>query len=156
MNHRWTFDVTSRHRTLLLLSIIHPDFKDGRALVAQQGDRAGGGVQLVNAAAAVLVPEQEVFIVAQAEGVVQLLIFVHRLVMSEKQPKQQIYFYKRTQTVYCVVFFSFFFSRSLPQSTLIIHSKNKKNDLLLFPSTTYLRTVCYKSIRYFGQHPPLL
>lgn len=67
--------------TLLLLSVVHADFKNGRPLVAQQSGNAGGGVQLVNAATAILVPEQEVFIVAQTKGVVQFLTFVHRLVM---------------------------------------------------------------------------
>lgn len=71
--------------TLLLLSVVHADLKDGWSLVAQQSDSASGGVQLVNAATTVLIPEQEVFIVAQAKGVVQLLTFVHRLVTWEKQ-----------------------------------------------------------------------
>lgn len=67
--------------TLLLLSIVHADFKDGWSLVAQQSDDASGGVQLVNAATTILIPEQEVFIVAQSKGMVQLLAFVHCLVM---------------------------------------------------------------------------
>lgn len=71
--------------TLLLLSVIHADFKDWRPLIAQQSGSASGGVQLVNAATTILVPEQEVFIVAQTKGVVQFLTFVHRLVMWEKQ-----------------------------------------------------------------------
>ena len=50
--------------TLLLLSVVHADLKDGWSLVAQQSDSASGGVQLVNAATTVLIPEQEVFIVA--------------------------------------------------------------------------------------------
>lgn len=70
--------------TLLLLSVVHSDFKDRRALVAQQRGCTSGGVQLEDAAAAVLVPEQEVFVVAETEGVVQLLTFVHRLVMCER------------------------------------------------------------------------
>jgi len=65
--------------TLLLLSVVHADFKDGRSLVAQQSGGASGGVQLVNAATTILVPEQEVFIVAQTKGVVQFLTFIHRL-----------------------------------------------------------------------------
>lgn len=65
--------------TLLLLSVIHADFKDGWPLASQQRDGASGGVQLVNAATAILVPEQEVFIMAQAEGVIQLLALVHNL-----------------------------------------------------------------------------
>lgn len=67
--------------TLLLLRVVHADLKDGRPLVPQQTDRAGGGVQLVNAATPILVPEQKVLVVAQTEGMVQLLAFVHRLVM---------------------------------------------------------------------------
>lgn len=67
--------------TLLLLRVVHADFKDGRPLVPQQSDRASGGVQLVNAATPILVPEQKLLIVAQAERMVQLLTFVHRLVM---------------------------------------------------------------------------
>lgn len=67
--------------TLLLLSVVHSDFKDGRSLIAQQSGSASGGVQLVDTATTVLVPEQEVFIVAQTKGVVQFLTFVHRLVM---------------------------------------------------------------------------
>lgn len=65
--------------TLLLVSVIHPDLEDGRPLVAEQRDRLGGLVQLVDAAAAVLVPEEELFVVAQAEGVVQLLALIHHL-----------------------------------------------------------------------------
>lgn len=65
--------------TLLLLSVIHADFKDGRPLASQQRDGARGGVQLVNAATAILIPEQEVFIMAEAEGVIQLLALVHSL-----------------------------------------------------------------------------
>lgn len=71
--------------TLLLLSIVHADFKDGRPFIAQQSGSASGGVQLENAATTVLVPEQEVFIVAQTKGVVQFLSFIYRLVMWEKQ-----------------------------------------------------------------------
>lgn len=72
-------------RTLLLLGVVHADFEDGRPLVAQQSDSAGGRVQLVNAAAAILIPKQEVFVVAQPEGVVQLLTLVHRLAVRETQ-----------------------------------------------------------------------
>lgn len=75
--------------TLLLLSVVHSYFKDGWSLVAQQSGDAGGGVQLVNAATAVLVPEQEVFIMAQAKGVVQFLTLVHRLVRKKYQRQQQ-------------------------------------------------------------------
>lgn len=70
--------------TLLLLSIIHADFKDGWSLIAQQSGSSSSGVQLVNAATTVLVPEQEVFIVAQTKGVVQFLSFIHRLEIQEK------------------------------------------------------------------------
>lgn len=72
--------------TLLLLSIVHPDLKDGRALVTKQCGGASGCVQFVNAAASVLVPEQEVAIMAQTEGVVQFLTFIHRL-MADKKPE---------------------------------------------------------------------
>lgn len=72
-------------RTLLLLGVVHADFEDGRPLVAHQSDSAGGRVQLVNAAASILIPKQEVFVVAQPEGVVQLLTLVHRLAMREEQ-----------------------------------------------------------------------
>lgn len=78
-NKQYICDVFSS--TLLLLSVVHADFKDGRSLVAQQSDCASGGVQLVNAATTILVPEQEVFIVAQTKGVVQFLTFIHCLVM---------------------------------------------------------------------------
>lgn len=64
---------------MLLLCVVHADLEDGRPLVAQQGDGAAGRVQLVDAAAPVLVPEQEVLVVAQAKGMVELLAFVHRL-----------------------------------------------------------------------------
>lgn len=67
--------------TLLLLSVIHPDFKDGRSLITQQGGGAGASVQLENASTPVLIPEQEVFIVAQAKSMVQLLTFIHSLVL---------------------------------------------------------------------------
>lgn len=65
---------------MLLLCVVHADLEDGRPLVAQQGDGAAGGVQLVDAAAPVLIPEQEVLVVAQAKGMVELLAFVHSLV----------------------------------------------------------------------------
>lgn len=67
--------------TLLLLSVVHSDFKNGRSLIAQQSGSASGGVQLVDAATTILIPKQEVFIVAQTKGVVQLLAFVYSLVM---------------------------------------------------------------------------
>lgn len=73
--------------TLLLLSVIHADFKDGWPLASQQRDGASGGVQLVNAATAILVPEQEVFIMAQTEGVIQLLALVHRLQERKRQKR---------------------------------------------------------------------
>lgn len=65
---------------MLLLCVVHADLEDGRPLVAQQGDGSAGGVQLVDAAAPVLIPEQELLVVAQAKGVVELLAFVHSLV----------------------------------------------------------------------------
>lgn len=67
--------------TLLLLSVVHADFKDGRPFIAQQSGNTSGGVQLENAATTVFVPEQEVFIVAQTKGVIQFISFIHRLVM---------------------------------------------------------------------------
>ena len=68
--------------TLLLLGVIHADLEDGRPFVAEQGDGPGDLVQFVDAAAAVLVPEQEVFVVTQAKGVVQLLTLVYRLIAT--------------------------------------------------------------------------
>lgn len=65
---------------MLLLSVVHADLEDGRPLAAQQSDSAAGCVHLIDAAAPVLVPEQEVLVVAQAKSVVELLAFVHRLV----------------------------------------------------------------------------
>lgn len=74
---------------MLLLCVVHADLEDGRPLVAQQGDGAAGGVQLVDAAAPVLVPEEEMLIVAKAKGVVELLAFVHSLVgLREKEIKR--------------------------------------------------------------------
>lgn len=64
---------------MLLVGVIHSDLKDGWPLVAEQGDRLGGLVQLVDAPPAVLVPEQEVFVVTQSKGVVQLRALVHHL-----------------------------------------------------------------------------
>lgn len=49
---------------MLLVSVVHPDLEDRRPLVAKERDRLGDLVQLVDAAAAVLVPEQELFVVA--------------------------------------------------------------------------------------------
>lgn len=66
-------------RTLLLLRVVHADLEDGRALVAEQAHGLGGLVQPVDAAAAVLGPEQEVAVVAQPKGVVQLWALVHDL-----------------------------------------------------------------------------
>lgn len=71
---------------MLLVSVVHSDLKDGRPLVAKEGDCFSGLVELVDAAAAVLVPEQELFVVAQAEGVVKLLTFVHHLFNQERHP----------------------------------------------------------------------
>lgn len=65
--------------TLLLLSVVHPDLEDGRALVAQQADGLGALVQAVDAAAAVLGPEEEAAVVAQPEGVVQLRALIDDL-----------------------------------------------------------------------------
>ena len=73
--------------TLLLLSVVHADFKDGGPLASQQRDGASGGIQLVNAAAAILVPEQEVFIMAQAESMIQLLALVHGLQEGKQQKR---------------------------------------------------------------------
>lgn len=61
------------------MGVVHPDLEDGRPLVAEQRDHLGGLVQLVDAAAAVLVPEEELLVVTQAEGVVQLLTLVDHL-----------------------------------------------------------------------------
>lgn len=61
------------------MGVVHPDFEDGWPLVAEQRDRLGGLVQLVDAAAAVLVPEEELLVVAQAEGVIQLVTLVDNL-----------------------------------------------------------------------------
>lgn len=61
------------------MGVVHPDLEDGRPLVAEQRDNLGDLVQLVDAAAAVLVPEEELLVVTQAEGVVQLLTLVDHL-----------------------------------------------------------------------------
>lgn len=65
--------------TLLLLRIVHPDLEDGWALVPEQAHHLGGLVQPVDAAAAVLGPEEEAAVVAQPEGVIQLRSLVHNL-----------------------------------------------------------------------------
>lgn len=65
--------------TLLLLGVIGSDLVDGRPLTSQQRHLLGRHVQLVNASNAVLIPEQEVLIVAKTKGVVQLLPLIHRL-----------------------------------------------------------------------------
>lgn len=78
--------------TLLLLGVVGADLVDGRALAPQQRHLLRRHIQLVNASDAVLVPEQEVLIVAKAKGVVQLLPFVHRL--ADQRTKQQDYTYK--------------------------------------------------------------
>lgn len=65
--------------TLLLVSIIHADLKEGWSFITEQRDSAGGGVQFEDAAATVLVPKQEVLVVTQAEGVVQLISLIHHL-----------------------------------------------------------------------------
>lgn len=48
---------------MLLVCVIHSDLKDGRPLVTQQGDRLSDLVQFIDAAAAVLIPEKELFVV---------------------------------------------------------------------------------------------
>lgn len=65
--------------TLLLLCVVHPDLKDGRALVPEQAHHLGGLVQPVDAATAVLSPEEEAAVVAEPEGVIQLRSLVHDL-----------------------------------------------------------------------------
>lgn len=75
--------------TLLLLGVVGADLVDGRSLAPQQRDLLRRHVQLVNASDAVLIPEQEVLIVAKAEGVVQLLPFIHRL--GNERTQQQKY-----------------------------------------------------------------
>lgn len=67
---------------MLLVGVIHPDLEDGRALVAEQRDHLGDLVQFVDAAAAVLVPEEELFVVTQAEGVIQLVTLVDHLLIE--------------------------------------------------------------------------
>ena len=96
-----------RDATLLLLGVKHADFKDGWPLVSQQSGRASGGVQLENAATSILVPEQEVFIVAKTKGVVQLLTFIHRLVMCEKQHDSKECFKKTASCVHDYSLYSF-------------------------------------------------
>lgn len=60
----------TRKVTLLLVSVVHTDLEEGGAFVAEQRDGAGGDIQFEDAAAAVLVPEQVLLVVTQAEGVV--------------------------------------------------------------------------------------
>lgn len=50
--------------TLLLVCIIHSDLKDWRPLVAEERDRLGDLVQFVDAAAPVLIPEEELLVMA--------------------------------------------------------------------------------------------
>lgn len=61
------------------MGVVHPDLEDGWALVAEQRDRLGDLVQFVDAAAPVLIPKEELLVVAQAEGVVQLVTLVDHL-----------------------------------------------------------------------------
>lgn len=49
---------------MLLVSVVHSDLKDRRPLVAKERDCFSDLVELVDAAAAVLVPKQELFVVA--------------------------------------------------------------------------------------------
>lgn len=72
---------------MLLLGIVGADLVDGWPLAPQQRHLLRRHVQLVNASDTVLVPEQEVLIVAKTEGVVQLLPLVHRL--GNQRTKQQ-------------------------------------------------------------------
>lgn len=65
--------------TLLLLGIVHADFEDWRTLVAQKRNQFGVLVEFVDAAATILVPEQEVLIMADTEGMTQLLPFIYSL-----------------------------------------------------------------------------
>lgn len=51
-------------QTLLLVSVVHSDLKDRWPLVAKKCDCFSVLVELVDAAAAVLVPKQELFVVA--------------------------------------------------------------------------------------------
>lgn len=71
--------------TLLLVSVVHPDLEDGRALVAEQRDHLGDLVQFVDAAAPVLIPEEELLVVTQAEGVIQLVTLVDHLLIEGRE-----------------------------------------------------------------------
>lgn len=70
---------------MLLVCIIHPDLKDRWPLVAQQRDRLCGLVQFIDASSTVLIPKEELFVVTDAEGVVQLLALVHHLPKHRSQ-----------------------------------------------------------------------
>lgn len=74
---------------MLLLGVVGADLVDGRPFTPQQRHLLSRHVQLVNASEAVLIPEQEVLIVAKAEGVVQLLPLIHRL--ANQKTEQQDY-----------------------------------------------------------------
>lgn len=64
---------------MLLLRVVHPDLEDGWALIPQQAHHLGGLVQPVDAAAAVLGPEEKAAVVAQPEGMIQLRSLIHYL-----------------------------------------------------------------------------
>lgn len=49
---------------MLLVCIVHSDLKYGRPLIAEQSDCFSDLVQFVDAATAVLVPKQKLFVVA--------------------------------------------------------------------------------------------
>lgn len=65
--------------TLLLLSIIHADLKDWRALIAQECNGLSGLVQTIDAATSILCPEEEVTIVAQPKSMIQLTTIIDNL-----------------------------------------------------------------------------
>lgn len=70
---------------MLLVGVIHPDLEDGRALIPKQCDRLGDLVQLVDAATTVLIPEEELLVVTQAKGVIQLVTLIDHLLEEGKE-----------------------------------------------------------------------
>lgn len=70
---------------MLLVGVIHPDLEDGRALIPKQRDRLGDLVQFVDAATTVLIPEEELLVVTQAKGVIQLVTLIDHLLEEGKE-----------------------------------------------------------------------
>lgn len=79
------------------MSVIHPNLKDGWPLIPQLRDCLGDLVQFVDATSAILIPKEELFIVTQTKGVIQLLTLVHHLLNQEPGEDRTVISYRKLE-----------------------------------------------------------